>query len=172
MTDPEGGLRDRLVFESFIRKIKTGLAALGWLDPDRHHIPLTVTSTRIDDSTSVALNTIAISAEDISGDDAEVGSGLSEDSHTFYVDMYAENDALGEHVAGDIRDLLRGKLPSIGVTDAVLLVKDWTVADDSLAPDLFWADIEEVNLQRAHGFSAPFQRHWFSVSCQVIETRP
>jgi hypothetical protein len=166
--EPLGGLRDRMVFESFARMLKDALTELGWFDPDRAHDPIIWRTSIVPESEELPRNTLAISTEDSSSEGIEIGSGLSEDRSVVVVDFYAQNDALGRHLAGDVRDVLRGKMPPVR-EDSEFVVYDWR--EEPPVP-LFWADIEAVALDRAHGFDAPFRRHWFSVMAEIVEERP
>lgn len=168
MAEPQGGLRDRMVFESFAMMLKDSLDQLGWFDDDRAHSPIHWRTSIVPESEEVPINTLAMSSEDSTHIDMEIGSGLSEDRMFVLTDFYAENDALGRHLMGDVRDVLRGKMPDVDRTDPVFTVYD--LRDDPPTP-LFVAEIEGVRLDRAHGFDTPFRRHWFSVLCQLIEER-
>lgn len=165
--EPTGGLRDRMVFESFARMLYDALAQLGWFDPDRAHEPIVWRTSIVPESEELPKNTLAVSSEDASSEYIELGSNLSEDRFTIVVDFYAQNDALGRHVAGDVRDILRGKMPPVR-DDTEFVVYDWRVEPPT---PLFWADIEDVALDRAHGFDAPFRRHWYSVMAAIVEER-
>lgn len=157
-----------MVFESFARMLKAALDELGWFDPDRAHAPIIWRTSIVPEAEEMPINTLAVASEDSSGVGIEMGSGLSEDRSAVVIDFYAQNDALGRHLAGDVRDLLRGKMPPIR-DHPTFMVYDWR--DEPPTP-LFYADIEDVRLDRAHGFDAPFRRHWFSVMAEIIEDRP
>ena len=58
---------------------------------------------------AIQLNTIAISDEEITTSDVELGSVLAEHRLLFYIDIYAESKAIGRHLSGDIKDILEGQ---------------------------------------------------------------
>lgn len=167
LPEPLGGLRDRMVFESFGWMLKDALTQLGWFEPGRSHAPINWRTSVVPEAEELPINTLAVSSEDSRHTDMEIGSGLSEDRSVIICDFYAQSDALGRHLAGDVRDILRGKMPPIR-EDSSFMVYDWR--DEPPSP-LFYADIEGVMLDRAHGFDAPFRRHWFSVLAQLVEER-
>jgi hypothetical protein len=165
MPEPQGGLRDRMVFESFAQMLEASMRTIGWFDADRAHAPIIWRTSIVPEAEEMPLNTLALSSEDVSGEDMEIGSGLSEDRFIVIVDFYAESDALGRHLMGDVRDILRGKM----VTDTAGFVV-YDLRDDPPTPFSF-AEIEGVRLDRSHGFDAPFRRHWFSVLAELVEER-
>lgn len=168
MTVVEGGLRDRLVFESFHTMVKTALTDLGWFEPGRKHAPVVFRTTAVPEGEQIPANTVAVSSEDLDDSPGEIGSTLTEDRTVVWVDFYAESDALGRHLIGDVRDVLRGKMPSIGRTDPSFVVLDFTVVAPH--PELFLVGIEDVAVERSHSPTA--QRHWFAVTCSLVEDRP
>ena len=165
MPEPQGGLRDRMVFECFANMLKSSMATLGWFEPGRSHAPLFWRTSIVAESEELPLNTLTVASTDVRSADMEIGSGLSQDTFVIIIDFYAQNDALGRHVTGDIRDILRGKL----VTDHPGFVV-YDLRDDPPTPFSF-AEIEGVLVDRAEGFDAPFRRHWFSVLCELVEDR-
>jgi len=167
VTEPYGGLRDRMVFESFARMLHAALTQLGWFEPDRAHAPINWRTAIVPEAEELPINTLAVSSEDSRSEEMELGSGLTEDRSIVVVDFYAQNDALGRHLAGDVRDILRGKIPVIR-EDPSFVVYDWR---NEPPTELFVAEIEGVMLDRAHGFDAPFRRHWFSVLAELVEER-
>lgn len=173
MTTYVGGTRARLISDSFFYMVRQSLIDLGWFDANRQHEAIELVRGEVTWSEPIAINTLTISDVDIDGTDAEMGSNLTNDRWTVFTDFYAEDDSLGTHVAGDLRDILRGKMPSIGRSRPILEVRDYTVVADPLndpAPFLFNVEIEEVILDRAHNASRAWQQHWFSVRAELIDT--
>lgn len=166
MSDVAGGLRDRLVQESLYHHVWDGLDALGWFSASELRYPLMFEAEAVDDDEEIQLNTLALAPEDISGSDAELGFNSSDDRRVFYFDLYAESDAVGKHVIGDVRDLLRGRFPSLGYDSPTVAVLDWRLATPT---ELFFCHVEQVVDDRAHGFSEPWRRHWFSLRCELVD---
>jgi hypothetical protein len=164
----EGGLRDRFIFESFAAPLRAALDDLGWFDAGRKHKPVLFSTEAVGLSTPIPVNTIVVSTEDIDADPGELGSNLTEDRVIAWIDVYAEDDSIGRHLSGDIRDILRGKMPSISIEDPGFMVLDWEQPDPK--PELFFVDVEDVMLDRSPNPTA--QRHWFQVSCVLVEDRP
>lgn len=164
----EGGLRDRLLFESFHAMIKDALTEIGWFQSGRQHKPINFVTTAVDLDKEIPDNTLAVSTEDLDDEPAELGSTLTFDRVMAWVDFYAESDALGRHLQGDVRDILRGKMESIDRTDPSFMVVDMREPDPK--PELFLVEIENVATVRDKRPGG--QRHWYAVSCDLIEARP
>lgn len=165
MTAPMGGYRDRLITESLFRLVRTSLLdVLGWNAPGRANRPLTVRSTPVGAAEEVPLNTLVVSAEDVAGENIEIGSHAAEDTHPHWVDFYAENDDVGAHLIGDVREILRGKLA--GRSAPVLDVYDW---DQATPPLLFSCLLERIRSDRAHGFTRAHEAHWYACEVDVVD---
>lgn len=162
MTTITGGLRYRLIERSLHSTVRAGLETLGWFDSGRQHKEINCIAHQYDLDETVPLNTVAVSCDDVEGEDAEMGSNLAEQSIDMWVDVYAENDAVGKHLADDVRDLLAGRLA--GRTDPAFDVTD---LDDVV---VFRVEIEDLRRRRARDFPNPWQRHWFTVSGSLKDT--
>jgi len=158
-----GGLRARLIHDSIYFGIRDGLQQLGWFDPSppRQHYPINYTYEPVENDTEVPPNTVALSDENLSEVEAELGSSMVETSWTYYLDFYAENDVLGKHLINDVRDILGGRMPSIGRNDASMPVWDYSQATPV---QIFSVDIESIVVDRAHDFPKSWQRFWYSCS--------
>lgn len=164
-----GGLRARLLKESLFHMLNDSLSALGWFDAGRQHQPVTFRAHAVEDDEQINVNMVALADEDLVSDDIELGSLLSEHRWTFYVDVYAENDSIGIHLSHDVKSILDGRMPSIGRRNSRFAIYDYTaVAATPIA--IAYADVEEVSVQKAHGFTKPWQKHWYSVPMLVIDT--
>lgn len=161
-----GGLRVRLINDSMFQMVKGGLADLGWFDIGRRHRPIDLLAEPVRWDEEVQLNTLSISSTDVSDDELELGSDAAENRHSFYVDFFAEDDSIGKHLIHDVRDILRGKIHAIGRNRPILTVYDYTLATP---PALFICEIENVLVDRAHDYPRPWQRHWFSARCDVVD---
>lgn len=162
-----GGLRVRLIIMSFQQMLRDSLEALGWFDDGRQHQAINFVVRPAEWEDKVDFNSIAVTCEDVSDIDAELGSNLTDDTWTFSVDIYCEDDAVGIHLINDIKDILRGKMPSIGRTGPILGVFDYKAATPS---QIFRCDIERVVVDRARGFTKAWQQHWWACRCDVIDT--
>lgn len=166
MALPIGGLRSRLIHESLHRLVRTILEDLGWFAAGRSHLAINVVPEAVDAHREVPLNTLAISAEDTSSEDLELGSLLSADTTTYWIDFYAENEAVGTHLMGDVREALRGKHATIGRTAPVLDVWDYNLATPVV---VFACSIDNVVSDRGHGFTRAFERYWFALRLDVVD---
>jgi hypothetical protein len=167
MTGIVGGLRARLVFDSTFKVLSDGLTALGWFAPGRRHQPVSLVDEPPDTDLEVPLNTLALSDENVTSADWELGgSSLVEKTRFLYVDLYAENDSLGKHLIGDVADLLEGRFPSIGRSAPVVAVYDYRQTSPSL---ITVCNVENLRVDRAHGWTRPWLRHWFSIQFQLVD---
>ena len=155
-----GGLRQRLNFDSTKNEIERALTALGWFDGGRGHLPIQFVTEPVDDRTEVPLNTLVLAAENLSEFEFELGSLYSEHSRTFYCDFYAENQSVGEHFVFDLKDILQGRMPSVSRDGPVIEVFDYTQATP---PVIHVLQIENVFVDRAHRFSYPWEKYWWSI---------
>ncbi len=164
--DIVGGLRARLIRQSIFQYVYDGLDELGWFDPTRPHLPVTFESKAQDTEEEIRLNTAALSDENDAESGWELGSNMTENSWQFYIDIFAESDALGLHFIQDVRDLLRGRFTSIGYDRESFDVYDYRQATP---PVLFICSIENVDVDKAHGFLKPWLQHWYGCAFEVVD---
>jgi hypothetical protein len=160
-----GGLRARLIKDSLYRMLNESLTALGWFDENRNHLPISFPAVPVDDGTEIALNTMSLSDGDVLSSEWEMGSDMKEHQWSFFVDFYAEKSTLGLHVAHDIKAILEGSHPDIGRERPTFSVYGATDPDT----ELFVAHVEDVSVDRAHGFPNPWQKNWYAVTFTVID---
>lgn len=166
MTTYVGGLRVRLIQDNLFDMIQDSLDALGWFDSGRDHNPVEMVEEEPNWEEPITPNKISVLIESIDDFEAEMGSNLMEERHNVFVDIYAEDDATGMHLSNDIRDILRGKFPSIGRTVSRMDVYDKTLATPA---QIFAVDIENSRWDRGRSFSESWLRHWFVVSCDLVD---
>lgn len=172
MTDLVGGLRARLIRDSVYHVVYDALDELGWFEASvddggtRKHRQVRFDGKPVDHDTEIKFNTIALVDEDLTENDVELGSNLAEHSWTFYVDFFAENDTVGKDLINDVRDILGGRYPSVGRVHASVDVLDYRLATPT---PVFRVWIEELVIDKAHGFPKPWQKHWYSCRFQVID---
>lgn len=161
-----GGLRARLIRDSLFQMIKDGLTNLEWFDLGRQHTPITWRESEVPPTEEIPLNTLALSDADTNTNDWELGSSMAEHNWDFFIDFYAEDSAVGIHMIRDVKDLLEGRFSSIGRVAPVFTVYDYSQANK---PALFTCDIEHVDVDKAHIFSKPWQKHWYSIALTVVD---
>lgn len=157
-----GGLRDRMLLESYVQAITADLTTRGWFDVGREHQPIVVVDEYPDEDVEVALNTLAISYGDAFRRQAEMGSLTEEHYVPIFCDFFAENDALGRHVSGDIYAFV-AENPSVPVYDY-----------DQATPAIdFYAVMEDSSLEKRRPARAvnPWQKHWYIVEFRVMDMR-
>jgi hypothetical protein len=162
-----GGLRARLLYDSLYNEIERALTELGWFDPGRSHLPVRMINQPVPESEEIQLNTLVLYAEDGDTLQYEVGSDLSEHRRTFYLDLYAENISVGEHLIFDCQAILEGRMRSVGRTSHFFDVYDYTQATP---PVIAVAEIgEDVIIDRAVRYSFPWQKNWYSCQFTVSD---
>lgn len=166
MTTYTGGLRARLIRDSLYRMLGDSLDSLGWFDPNRDHAPINMVAKEVAFDEEIPLNTIAVSGETATLTDWEMGSGLQENRWIYYVDLYAEDDAIGTHLIYDVRDILAGKMSSIGRTAPTLTVWDYTLATPV---SIFECEFASITVDRSHNSAKPFMKFWYSVQLAVLD---
>jgi hypothetical protein len=163
-----GGLRDRLLKDSFYAHVEEALTTLGWLEPGRSHRPITLTQKPAAWDEPVELNTVTVDFASSENTEWEVGSALTSDVHVGYVEVYAENDSLGIHLSNDLRDWFRGRLQPglIGVTFPI-----FDYREGSTPPVIGYMDIDNISALRNVSVSSNlWLRHWFRVRCDIRDT--
>lgn len=163
-----GGLRARLIYDSFWHMLDDALSALGWYAMGTQHDPVALAPEPVDFNKDIPLNTVALAELTSRSEGAEMGSNLEDDTTTFYVDFFAEDDAMGKHLIGDVRDILRGKIHAIGRSAPMLVVRDWRQPDPK--PVLFTCEFQDVVPDRAHNWPHPWQQHWFTCRVDLVDT--
>lgn len=167
MTQIVGGLRARLVRESVYQMIHGSLDSLGWFDSGRDHASLTFDSEELDDFRKVPVNTAALADFDTTDTEQELGSNLSEARWIMFLDFFAENTAVGLHFIRDARDILLGKMASVGRTGPNFAVWDYSQATPST---LFHCQIEDVVVDRPEVFREDYQKAWYTVRFTVVDS--
>lgn len=178
MTEPRGGLRDRLLIESFYQMLHGGLEALGWFDAGRQHAPIDMRPGPVPRDEEIDYNTLVVTWEDIDRTDTELGSNAAELTHTLYIDFYAEppppdgmgGEALGKHLIGDVLAIVVGEFPDIGRSWPSLEVFDWTLATPTYLFTVQF-DTERTRTAKVHRYDQPWERWWYTCVTEVIEDR-
>lgn len=170
MTQHVGGLRARLIHDNLFNMLHDGLAEIGWLDANRQHKPIHVRKTQVGREEKVEPNIVCISADDVKGTQAELGSELTDNEWYYYIDVYAEDSTLGLHLGTDVRDLLSGKYTStVSRPGPDISIYDLTM--QSATPiELFVVEIQNVDLNRSRFYEKPFQENWWVISFTVLDT--
>lgn len=151
-----GGLRARLIHEAVYQGINDALTDLGWFDSGRNHSTVTFLSTGVDDEETVEKNTAALTAFSVVEAEEEMGSLLTENRWTYYVDFYAENEAIGTHFITDIKDIVGGRMPSVSRDRPHFDVYDYTQATPT---HLFYVEVEDIILDRPSVYERPWHRY-------------
>lgn len=166
MTAVQGGLRQRLIKDSFYNLINDGLADLGWLTPSGTRKTVTMRAEPLRSDEEITVNSVIVSVDDLQETTLEMGTNGVVGEWVFYVDVYAENESLGVHLIGDVRAILSGRLASIGRDHSTLPVLDYRMATPS---QIFYCELEDINVVRAQGYAKSWQRYWWSCQVTVVD---
>lgn len=161
-----GGLRQRLIHDSLWNMLVDALDQLGWLDAGRDHAPIDLRAAPVPLDEEIQLNTLALSDENITELEDELGSLMAEHRQVFYVDFYAENESLGKHMINDVRAIVGGRFNTIGRDRPEFAVYDYTQATPTA---IFHCQIEDVVVDRARDFPKPWQRYWYVCRFDVVD---
>lgn len=168
-----GGLRARLIRDNFHKMIEGSLMELGWYDEGRSHRPIEVKSAPYDNSVEILPNAVGIAFEESFTEELEMGSNLTETTHEAYIDIYAESDAVGMQLGGDIFDIVRGKFSTLaqaGISaqaNGRMPIKDYTDPDQ---PVIFYVGLEEIHIHRERRWHDQFNKFWWVIAVTIIDT--
>jgi hypothetical protein len=138
---------------------------LGWFDSGRRHAPINLVTLPTTEAESVPFNSLSISTEDQRSLEAGLGNEI-DDIHVMWVDFFAENTQIGQHLIGDIHDIVLGKMASIERVAPIVDVYDLRDA----TPWVFTVvDIESVGLDRFDGLPRPWQENWMMLHCNLVD---
>lgn len=161
-----GGLRARFIKDSIFYCLHTALTDLGWFDAGRQHAPISFNGFVTPNLDPIPINSVSLSDESMHNVDLELGSTAVMTTWVFYVDFYAEDDDLGKHLINDVRDILGGRMSTIGRPDASVPVYDWRMATPT---KVFTVGIDNLMIDRAHDFPKPWQKHWYTCRFDVTD---
>jgi hypothetical protein len=168
-----GGLRERIIRDNLRNMIEESLNELGWFDDGRNHKPVDIKSAPYDNDVEIVPNAVGIAFEESFNEELEMGSNLTETSHDAYIDIYAESDAVGMQLSGDIYDIVRGKFSSLALSgisaqpNGRMKIKDPTQAGN---PVIFYVGLEEIHMHRNRKWRDQFNKFWWTIAVTIIDT--
>ena len=160
-----GRKRLRVIQDALVSKVSDGLEDLDWFKPHSHRRPVEVVAEPIDNGTEILPNKISVVLEDSFSQELELGSHLSSDTWECYIDIYAQDNLVGQGLAADIAAILSGKMPSIGHGATRLTVIDYR--DSQIA---FYCDIENVLIERQRDSDRKYLRYWWMIAFDLIDS--
>ena len=162
-----GGLRERLIADSIHLYLKRALSLLGWFNPDPGRRDVHYMPRPAGDDEPIELNTVGVFSDRVRDTDLELGSLLAESAWQWYADIYGEDEAVGMHLSGDVRDILRGKMPTVGASAPVIPVLDFRLATPV---EIFYVEIQDVVRDRPPSYTHPWQQFWMPVPFTVVDS--
>lgn len=175
--------QERFVYEEVVQRVRTGLLeglhydgtgfTLGEL-PWGLSSPLVfieqppdplVTGAKVD---ALEPNSVAVSEGRLVPDDElQLGGGLVESVHTFFVDVYGENRSLARCIALDLRALLTGQIDGY---PKILPLRNFAVAG---TPVLAGHELEIEDVELDYPANTSFAKlHWAVLKMTVLHRHP
>lgn len=161
-----GGRLFRLVENNFYVVVESGLRDLGWFDPNRRHKPVTVIPESIDpdDDLPIEPNLVSVSFENAREFGVELGTNLSENVCSAFVDIYAESKAVGMDLAGEVKDIIGGRYSAASLENPSFPIMNFSQATPT---EISWALVSDIEVVRNRFYSSPHKRYWWTVACNV-----
>lgn len=164
MAEYTGGLRHKLIRESFAAMIRESLTELGWFSSTLQAKPVVLLTEQYDASSEIKPNAIGISNEGMMAEEWEMGSTLEETRWQTYLDIFAEDESIGVHLSGDLYDIIRGKIA--GRVNSDFRVYDYSKPENLF---LFYCQLENVEIARVREWNQPFNRYWWVIGCEIVD---
>lgn len=169
-----GGQRARLIKLSLYNLIKDAIEDLGWFDDGRQHEDVSFFADPIDEvfdrlSIDVKPNIVTLTDEDDQIEELEMGNIAKATAWDFYIDVYAEDSAVGIALSTDIRDVLIGRHDSsvVDVQGPRLPVYDYNQATPTV---ILNCDITNVDRGRVKIWDKPWEKYWYIVHFEVEDS--
>ena len=163
---PVGGLRARLIYDNIYNTINDGLDDLDWFNPVRTHEDVEVVPKPIDKLTEILPNKVGISMESVVEEEIELGSTMADNNWLVFVDVMAEDANVGLHLATDVKDILLGRMESIGRDSPTIEVLDLRQATPT---GLFTVTIKNFEMEKDKT-NAPHRQFWWTLAFDVEDT--
>lgn len=162
------GHRARLVKDNLFNFVESGLTDLGWFDAGRQHSPLRMLADAEPWDEEIRPNLVAISTEGVTDNDLELGSMLAEHHWAYFIDLIAETESLGLHLATDVRDMLQGRITTLTLVGPYVPVYDLSV--QSATPNLITTvEISDVSMDKGRIYTKQQKKSWWQVGFTVID---
>ncbi len=157
-----GGMRLRLIFDSFYMMLRNSLSESGLLDttPAGWKNSVKIIPEPVDPSKKVEPNTISLMADFMNPSPAELGSYRQRRDQDVYVDIFAESERAGIHIMGDLLSAIEGESRD---TD-VLPVFDYSQVGQ---PEVFYCEIKDIEAVRLEDGEKGFNRFWWRIGCTL-----
>lgn len=162
----EGGTLDRAVHQSVYNHLKDRLTNIGWFTAGRNHSPINFISGRpkAASESTVPVNTVALVDEEVSGESFEMGSDATANCYKYALEMYAESEAVGRALMGDVRKILLGNYPGQSIYPIIDLY------DYTQTPAVYIRYMDVCDVKWSHPTTKDlYQRYWFKVEWTVTD---
>jgi hypothetical protein len=166
MTNLIAGDRSRLVVDSMRHMIIGALQELGWLDSSRRHLPITVLAEPLNWDVPVEANLVAFAMQEETLREMEMGNPvLTRGEAARHVIVLAESESLGLHLAGDIRDILAGRMPQIGRVRSSFEVLDFGLPTPV---PIGYALVDDVRMVEPPDHNKrDWLQHWYMIEAKI-----
>ena len=162
------GHRARLVKDNLFNFLESGLTDLGWFDADRQHAALRLLADAEPWDEEIKPNVVAISTEGVRDIDMELGSMLAEHHWSYYIDLIAETESLGLHLATDVRDMIQGRITTLTMPGPYVPVYDLSI--QSATPvQIATVEIADVVMDKGRIYTKADKKYWWQIAFTVID---
>lgn len=165
MTTYDAGLRLRFIRDSLFYMVRESMEAAGWFENEPRRAPVELLPEPVDGSVEIVPNKVAMSTDDTTTLEWELGTDMEQLRWDVYFDVFAENESVGIHIVGDIVAILKGKMPSVGRTSSSFDVYDFRDMDEG---PIFKCDLEEIDSSRVDP-TTNFNKFYWVIGCQIVD---
>lgn len=163
-----GGRRARLIKDNVYNFVKNGLTELDWFDTPSEHLPLVMHPKISPWDVEVTPNTITVSTENAIDTEAEMGSSFAEHRWQYFVDIFAEDDSVGLHLATDVKDMLIGHMTVISEYGPDIAVYDLSIS--SATPvELFTVEVENISMDKGRFYESAAKKFWWQIAFDIVD---
>lgn len=162
-----GSRRVLYIRDSLYYVVNNVLVQLGWMTPNpgvRKDVKFI--TEPLENREKIEPNIIGMSLEDVFSYEMETGSTLERDEWSVFFDVYAENEDVGQALANDIRDILRGKFASLGRDSTEFDVVDPSLATPSV---IFTCDLVDIDIARKREWDRTYKKFWWTVGATILD---
>lgn len=151
------GQNERFLSDSLRDALEAHLVSLGWMATNQVNLPVEVIEEPLTNLEELKPNKVAVSMEDRTSMNYEMGSDLKEFVYIFGIDVFAENKPIGMQLAGDVSAFFEAN-------------DNLPIYDLSMAtPDIiFYVDVDDVRVERNRFYENRYQKYWWAIGLKVV----
>jgi len=163
----DAGLRLRMIDDSVTVLIYAGLDRLGWFTPSAARKDVHLRPRPYDWDVEIPVNSIIVSNEHSRFGQYALGDEV-DGLHQFYVDIYGESTVVSQHIAGDVRDLMLGRVLSGTNSFETPTVVAWDLRLPAPVP-FTRLEVDNVVNEPMIDYPRSWQRFWMTVRFDLTD---